>query len=1091
MATIGDPFVLSSYSQSKRNAKAGPSGLSNVFASNQYASSSSSDGYATVAAQGDGVHVLDLSTLHPAISYTLGPQVHFSCPPATRTTTANESKICTTYAVIESASEVPEDARGKTVWRWRDDPAGNATPAEAQKRRISAVVPHKVSRVYAPDELASHVLLVGPGSEVTLAGEDLVVKNTSKPDDEESLLGSTVMSRQACSFVHDEAAPLRSVLVTIGQKGSSVRVRVIGVEGSGDHHVLGSSTASIPAAQSILDVTCSNTGYISILTSNGTWHSYELVFADQTTLTMSSLSNSITLGSLSFISTASQPTNQPVLSQQEVSVASVGSSHVLLCGFSSGKQSDANEVVILLWDLRYSVILASQTYPAPSSLGRSKKAPAEIQLVVGSPIPSQATVIISPNPQPANAQRSSGDPGARSTVLVVPLTVPPTSQLTNAIGRASASARWFAQTSTLYAESHDRSHAKVLHNLRVQLDQKNVNAAEEAFASWVKEEDAKLPQAPEGAPKNEVRLGHKFVQDVLELVLRPAKSSDAALHSPEIVKYLLRRRAVSSSMIEGGLLPALRLRNDWESIIFALKTVIDISENDLTIFVRDVISTHAASRSSGQSDDSMQVDSTSTSPIPTLPAALALCVTYPMSAPAMRLAIRKHLRDADALVSVLEILLGWVESWCGEEPKFFPQGARNDGRGFFVPVMEDRKRDDLPPLAKVLTFVQILLDSSFLTLLSHSPSHQLIRRIMACLQPELDLNGEIEQLQGPLQPFTSAMPQPQSYSDANVAQKVLSPNDLNKSTPSEDSDSLHTSSPSPAPQYEIFPRDGPCPPIEICELIMGFVVKYHPLAAYVNNRWSQNLSDICRLCLVCRRWVERARYLLYFWVAIDRESQFVKFLSVLNLRPSNGSYTRYLDVRQEEQPDHWLSAVPRELSHRLANLEILQVSRFRPTHVHPTFCKSLILFKHIKAILADGPVAAGGPGFLSHCLRLALVHPNIQHIAICNVNEGPDSLPFGGQRPGQSLTSVTLVLQPSLKLGRAFQVLAPCAAQLTRFTLWFYTPVPTGPPTSEFMPNLRSLQRFLSNAQSLQELKISLYAIEDITISTYADSSTY
>lgn len=41
---------------------------------------------------------------------------------------------------IEAAPDLTPEARGKTVWRWREDPAGNATAAEAQKRRISAAV---------------------------------------------------------------------------------------------------------------------------------------------------------------------------------------------------------------------------------------------------------------------------------------------------------------------------------------------------------------------------------------------------------------------------------------------------------------------------------------------------------------------------------------------------------------------------------------------------------------------------------------------------------------------------------------------------------------------------------------------------------------------------------------------------------------------------------------------------------------------------------------------------------------------------------------------------------------------------------------
>ena len=84
--------------------------------------------------------MLQLSTSHPAISYTLGPQVHFSCPPTTRITTVGSSRICTTYVAVEAAPDLTAESRGKTVWRWREDPTGNATAAEAQKRRISAVV---------------------------------------------------------------------------------------------------------------------------------------------------------------------------------------------------------------------------------------------------------------------------------------------------------------------------------------------------------------------------------------------------------------------------------------------------------------------------------------------------------------------------------------------------------------------------------------------------------------------------------------------------------------------------------------------------------------------------------------------------------------------------------------------------------------------------------------------------------------------------------------------------------------------------------------------------------------------------------------
>ena len=63
-ATIGEPFLLSSYSISQRLPKSAASGKARQTPSNVYAThdsgSRSSDGYVTVTAQGDGVHVIDV-----------------------------------------------------------------------------------------------------------------------------------------------------------------------------------------------------------------------------------------------------------------------------------------------------------------------------------------------------------------------------------------------------------------------------------------------------------------------------------------------------------------------------------------------------------------------------------------------------------------------------------------------------------------------------------------------------------------------------------------------------------------------------------------------------------------------------------------------------------------------------------------------------------------------------------------------------------------------------------------------------------------------------------------------------------------------
>lgn len=53
-------------------------------------------------------------------------------------------------------------------------------------------------------------------------------------------------------------------------------------------------------------------------------------------------------------------------------------------------------------------------------------------------------------------------------------------------------------------------------------------------------------------------------------------------------------------------------------------------------------------------------------------------------------------------------------------------------------------------------FLQAVLDSSFVALLQHSPSHDLLRSISQKISPQLSLNQVLEQLRGPLLPYTRA-----------------------------------------------------------------------------------------------------------------------------------------------------------------------------------------------------------------------------------------------------------------------------------------------------------------------------------------------
>lgn len=156
MSTIGEPFLLASYGLSKNLPKCtgdlnrGSSYVTATFADG----TKGADGYATVTAQGDGVHVLDVSlsmlnydlccfidcagqvsSLHPVVSHTLGPSTSFSSPAISRNTDTHT----VTYAVPETSPDLDSDEAGRTVWMRKRDL--NGVEGDMRKKHVALVCP--------------------------------------------------------------------------------------------------------------------------------------------------------------------------------------------------------------------------------------------------------------------------------------------------------------------------------------------------------------------------------------------------------------------------------------------------------------------------------------------------------------------------------------------------------------------------------------------------------------------------------------------------------------------------------------------------------------------------------------------------------------------------------------------------------------------------------------------------------------------------------------------------------------------------------------------------------------------------------------
>lgn len=157
---------------------------------------------------------------------------------------------------------------------------------------------------------------------------------------------------------------------------------------------------------------------------------------------------------------------------------SVGQSFVLLAAFLKGSTSD---IVFLLWDVQYSVVLGSQAFPLPSSLVAKHTTP-NLDLVIASR--SAALLAISPR-----SDRPAPKHTDRSAIYVLPLTLPSSSTVALAMGKAKQTEAWLqVPINTMGEDHHRRSLVQTLQKL---LKEGRAEEADETFSTWLEEEQVR------------------------------------------------------------------------------------------------------------------------------------------------------------------------------------------------------------------------------------------------------------------------------------------------------------------------------------------------------------------------------------------------------------------------------------------------------------------------------------------------------------------------------------------------------------------------------------------------------------------------
>jgi hypothetical protein len=202
----------------------------------------------------------------------------------------------------------------------------------------------------------------------------------------------------------------------------------------------------------------------------------------------------------------------------------------------------------------------------PSTLSRSAMGGIRIELVKCTD--GQVVLMLSPR-MPLVEIKSA----YRSSVLVVPINVPSTSTIANAMGRAAAGEKWISKTPAAPANGAvngsvssggatrlEASQESLLRQLRTLISQKRIQAADEAFFAWIGQE-GKRKLDFEGS--HAVLFGYEFTKQVLECVLQLDKGAAEVLYSGNVVRALLERKVVVARMVPGGLLNVLVDRSDW------------------------------------------------------------------------------------------------------------------------------------------------------------------------------------------------------------------------------------------------------------------------------------------------------------------------------------------------------------------------------------------------------------------------------------------------------------------------------------------------------------------------------------------------
>jgi len=225
----------------------------------------------------------------------------------------------------------------------------------------------------------------------------------------------------------------------------------------------------------------------------GSWYTFSLTPASISTISLPLHISNLLFVSAPFQASSikkSQSQNKAISPTNTPSLLALTSAHVLLAS-----RTLQNEIALLLWDTQYSVLLASHLLPLPSSLV-AQSSPIAVSLLSPDTVRTQAgnqqaVLVISQSTSEADGKTPN-----KSSIYVVPYSVPARSTLANVMSHTNAGSRWLAKSENggegKIAVPQDATKAKLIVDMRAAVGQNRPQAVNALLKEWEEKERERL-----------------------------------------------------------------------------------------------------------------------------------------------------------------------------------------------------------------------------------------------------------------------------------------------------------------------------------------------------------------------------------------------------------------------------------------------------------------------------------------------------------------------------------------------------------------------------------------------------------------------